>query len=60
VKQCQELEDSAERAECKGVYKNTRDNDKDNIDFDQDSALDVCEGEFEAALFNDCLGLAVP
>jgi hypothetical protein len=55
VKQCQQLEDSGDRSECKAELKAIRDDGKDEIDSSKDSALAVCEGEFEAALSDDCL-----
>jgi hypothetical protein len=60
VKQCQQLETSEERADCKAESKSIRDEGKDDVDASKDSALAVCEGEFEAALSDNCLNGVEP
>lgn len=55
VKQCQQLEDSSDRADCKSEFKMIRDAGKDDSEDDQASALDVCAEEFAPALEAACL-----
>jgi hypothetical protein len=57
LKQCQELEDPEARANCKSEYKNTRDDRKSEVELSKNSALGVCDAEFENALLDACLGI---
>jgi hypothetical protein len=55
AKQCQELDSSEDRADCKNSFKANRDAGKSEVQLSTDSALAVCEGEFEGALSDACL-----
>lgn len=56
AKQCQQLEDSADRSECKAKVKSTRDEGKDEINSSKDLGLGLCDGNFALLLSADCLG----
>jgi hypothetical protein len=59
LKQCNELEDSGERADCKAGFKANRDDGKSEVEVSKDSGLVVCDGEFEGALSNACLDVLI-
>jgi hypothetical protein len=57
LKQCAELETAEDRADCKAGFKAERDDGKGEVELSKQNALTVCDGEFEAALLNECLGI---
>jgi hypothetical protein len=60
VKQCQQLESSEDRSECKAESKAIRDDGKGEVELSKDSGLDICEGEFEESLSDACLLAVMP
>jgi hypothetical protein len=59
LKQCQELEDSEARADCKAGFKAERDDGKGDVELSKNSGLGVCDDEFEDALLSECLGVVM-
>jgi hypothetical protein len=55
LKQCNELEDSGERADCKAGFKANRDDGKGEVELSKQEGLGTCDGVFAAALLDDCL-----
>lgn len=56
VKQCQQLDDSTDRADCKAEFKSIRDEGKDESADDKAEGLEICETDFAEALESACLG----
>jgi hypothetical protein len=57
LKQCQELEDSGARADCKAEFKATRDEGKGNVEISEQLGLAVCDDDFAEELSGICTGL---
>jgi hypothetical protein len=55
VKQCQQLEDSTARSECKAEFKAIRDEGKSESEASKDAGIETCEDVFSLVLFDRCL-----
>ena len=59
LKQCAQITDAADRADCKQNAKTFRDFNVDGYDSDMDDALEVCDGMFAAFLNGECMELVM-
>lgn len=54
IKQCNQLEDSTDRSECKAGVKTNKQEGKDEVETDKQEGLAECEGEFADELSAIC------
>ena len=59
LKQCAQIEDAAERADCKLGAKTFRDFNRDGYDGSRDDGLTVCDGLFAQALNDACMDIVI-
>lgn len=59
LKQCNQLADSGDRADCKALYKADRNAFRSTIDSATASGLDICANQFAEGLSMSCAGLVV-
>jgi hypothetical protein len=57
IKQCEQREDSSDRALCKEEMKDSRNAAREEIDSARSNALAVCDDQFVNALRNTCEGV---